>query len=529
VKQFHPIRSFGAICGLFALAVAVPIVQAQKDLDPPTDTEKVITTVNKALDSNSSAKQVAGLALVANQKFSGTQASAMLKKLGATQSKLQSDDAQAAWATAYGRVHLKPEDSSSQGGLDPWKAQYATTFPKSTESAERVAPYFRSSSKLVREAAAESTAYLMVAAIQSLERPSDLWLSLFFDGTTDEFERAIEPYLPLARLSLSSTEAQVQKWGLESLRNLADAVSENLPDPTVKKEKSLDTRITEASPYDIKIRFLLFEPILRKIDQLTPTLIPLIQSNDPMVKSMAMRTAESIGKARRLARLSQEFEPKSGATPFPISEADSLLPGLQSIAPVLMTNLKATDPSVRLNAMEALEFYEAALWDQRASIVAATRDSSGLVRWVAARALGKMLPKKPKNPDTSDALPALMALLSDTDIDARIAAMTALQKWGEAGQGALESLIPCISRGDIDSRLAAIGTLEAIKPNPDRATQVLVAALDQEDFRVRRAAAASLGRFGDKAKAAVPALQRVLTDPDPELRRLAAEAIIAIE
>jgi HEAT repeat protein len=546
--RYSPPRSFFAAVWLIGVLALVPSGHAQTDGDSGASLKKSLENVSKALASNSPAKQAAALSLLPGLKLSPAESAKQLNEMARFAPQTKSEEVQIAWLLTYGKLHLRPDDSSND---QDWPDFYLK-FPSSSESAKLLEPLLNSSSVKVRQAASESLTYLVVATIQRLDKPSVTprsleremdnderlaiggglhpiasvyqWLPLFFDGEIERFDRLIEPYMPLLKSTLTATDSASQKWAMESLRSLAVSISENLPDPTLKREKELAVK-----PYQAKIKFLLFEPILKKANSLTSHLLGLLQSTDPEVRQMAHRTAESVANARRLARMTQNYEPSPGMTLIPISAEDALLPGLQTLVPTLFTSLKSNDPAVRLYAIEALEYYESALWSQRGPIVAATKDSSPFVRWVAARSIGKMLPKSGEHADRADALAALTQMLTDTDIDARLSALNALLRWGDSGSGAAEGVMACVSKGDVDSRLAAIATLEAIKPDPTRATQVLIAALEQDDFRIRRAAAATLGRLGAKAKAAIPALEKVLNDPDPELRRIAGEAVLAID
>lgn len=532
---------------LIGVLALVPASRAQNQEGLGYSPPKSIENVNAALASSSPARHVAALSLVPTLKLAPAQCTEMLAKIVEFLPRATTEDVQVAWLRAYGKLHLKPDETTS----DPTWAENYDRFPRAADSAKRLQPFVASSTPRIQRAAAESLAYLLIAMIQRLDKPTvsprflerDFdteqrialglathpimplypWLELF-DGPIETFDAALEPYLPLVQSVLSSSDPSTVKWGLDALRNLAISASDNLPDPAVRREKELAVK-----PHQAKVKFVLFESVLKKLNQLTPSLLESLRSNNVEVREAAHRTAEAIANARRLARATQDYEATPGDPIIPLSDEEALLPGLRKLLPALFANLTAPDPVLRLRAMEALEYYDRDIWPDRAKVIQATHDSSPFVRWVAARALGKMLPKKPRDNEHADALAALSRLLSDTDIDARLAALSALQRWDEYGVGATDAVIVCVGRGDVDSRLAAIATLEAIKPEPTRATAVLVEALSQEDFRVRRAAAATLGRLGPKAKAAVPALENVLTDPDPELRRLAGEAILLIE
>ena len=531
------LRRLPWLCLLGLLATSSPSYSQS-----PADSVKAI---KKALTSDSPDRQRAALVLIPALKINPEQSGELIQSLIDFLPKATTETLQTAWLRSYGKLFVKSDDQTNQ---DVWPAAYMK-FPKPADSVKRLTPFLAKES--TREPAAESLWNLIQAAIQKVGRPSVLllgpdkdldteqrialgltihpvvtvlpWLPLF-DGPLEEFTTAMEAYLPLLAQVLNSNNPVTQKWGLNALKDVSTAVAENFPDPNVKREKELSVR-----PYEAKIKWLLIQPVLKAIDQQTPKLTTAMQSRSTEVKVLANRTAEAVAQSRRLTVLTRDFEISPEGRLVPLADDDFLLPGLKSLTPTLFSNLRGGEDAIRLSAMEALENYESAIWDQRANVIAATQDRYGFTRWVAARALGKMLPKKPQNGEEQNALMALSSLLRDGDIDVRSAALVAIQRFGEYGKNATDAIIDCINRGDYDVRILAITTLEAVKPDPHKAALALANTIGQGELRVRRAAAASLAGMGEKGQDALPALRAVLDDPDLELRRLASEAILAIE
>ena len=125
------------------------------------------------------------------------------------------------------------------------------------------------------------------------------------------------------------------------------------------------------------------------------------------------------------------------------------------------------------------------------------------------------------------AVPALAKLLSDPDLDVRMATATTLGHYGPAAKAAVPALIVDVSRGDAEVRVAAIG-LEAMGKEALPAVKFLSDSLNNSDKRVRQASAEVLGKLGEGAAQAEAPLRRVLNDEDPEVRKAASDALLSI-
>ncbi len=155
-------------------------------------------------------------------------------------------------------------------------------------------------------------------------------------------------------------------------------------------------------------------------------------------------------------------------------------------------------------------------------------DRNVFVRWASARTLGELAPRR-----TALVVPKLADALTDEDLDARLAAATALRRFGEDAAPAVPALARMLSKGDVESRVAMIQTLTAIGPAASASLPMMAQQLTHPDARVRIAAAQGLGAYGKTSVNFVPdliaKLRVLLNDTDGDVRSAAGEAILYID
>ena len=156
-------------------------------------------------------------------------------------------------------------------------------------------------------------------------------------------------------------------------------------------------------------------------------------------------------------------------------------------------------------------------------LIQALCDRNNFVRWAAARTLGKLAPKL-----ADGVVPALIPLLRDPEIEVRVAAATALEKFGGLAQPAIAALTEVVSMGDAEVRIAAMKALVSIGASASSAVPEIAKNLTDTNSRIRIQAALSLGRFGPLAAEAAPALRQILNDPDLDVRKDASDALIKV-
>jgi HEAT repeat protein len=427
-----------------------------------------------------------------------------------------------------------------------WLQAYGRLLPSPREAAPRLSPYLtekpRYPAAVTREAA-EAVGLILSYNFRQLQRP--LLLSADREGEdparikaeADEYlkqqgeltDRAGE-LLKLAAHACGYPDEETRRRGLRAIGAVVTVVQQRFTAPFVAPDR---TRTGTESPAEARlIAYLLSHHFLNRLDEVAPSLKSGLNSSDPATRLQAARTASEIAllgdRYRNLANFAGRAPAKE--EPGPTGKDMSALIG---VLPDVIKRLTDPLPAVRLAAAEAAESAGPRAWPYRAEVAAAAGDRDVIVRWVIARALGRILPE-----DTSDVavpLAALISLLHDTDIDVRTSTLASLQRYGRRAVGAIDPVIENINRGDVDVRVVAVDTLERIVADEaktsdvERAVVALADAVRTGDARVQRQAADALGRIGPAAKTALPVLRQAQHDLDPDLRRKASKAILFIE
>jgi HEAT repeat protein len=126
-------------------------------------------------------------------------------------------------------------------------------------------------------------------------------------------------------------------------------------------------------------------------------------------------------------------------------------------------------------------------------------------------------------------VPALVRLMGDPDMDLKLAAATALERYGPAAKRAVTDLIGTAVHGDAELRVASMRCLIAIGGSEaNLAIPALRTALAASDPRVRAMAAEVLGKLGPSAKDAEPDLQKALHDNNAQVQKAAGDALLSI-
>jgi HEAT repeat protein len=205
-----------------------------------------------------------------------------------------------------------------------------------------------------------------------------------------------------------------------------------------------------------------------------------------------------------------------------------LLAALRDQAAALARGAADADVRVRIPARHALEDVAAARLKllRRASSALAAPPGEGDP---AAAATAAFLLEDPLLVGLRQALPALTAGVGDADMEARRAAIDALEALGRHAAPAAPALVTALSDRDRFLRWSAARALGKVRP-PDAASVVpaLARLLADGDCDVRLAAAAALGAYGPGARAALPALAEAARARDPELRLAALRALDSI-
>jgi HEAT repeat protein len=371
-----------------------------------------------------------------------------------------------------------------------------------------------------------------------------------------EFARAGQAVVPVAAQGFDDPDAAVRRRCMEAVYMASVVLTEE-----IVKRRSTDVPFTaEMLLTDRQIA----APVVNALVDQAPALSKALRGSDPELRRLAGLTLENMGVARE--RLQQPVA--APAVPAPLappregggnndnglegpmiggSDAganelavhlqvvaelqadDRLLPGLRTALPAMIEAVRDPDERVRLSVIDVLE----TMGPEAASAVpvlsGALKDKSRFVRWSAARALGRIGPVE----GSRVGVDALIPLLTDPDLDVRLATAVAFERLGPVAKDAVPALAQSIMNTHVTQRAAmmraaSMRALVGIGTDSVSALPAIAEGLTDADARVRRIAAESLGRFGPAARGTVPALTRALDDPDADVRRAASDALLNI-
>jgi HEAT repeat protein len=438
----------------------------------------------------------------------------------------------------------------------------------------------QSTDPIVRRAAASALADLIQAATTAEKKV----------GSPDEAEQAKSQVLKTgaavvaaAARWLKSPDVDVRRHCVDACRQVSTTVVELIRDPFPPSNFPPANRVlTDEDKRSIgRMRTDIVEPtrqraaaLLEPFQKIVPILAAVsVEDADVGMRIQARHVLEELATARqRLARLTASV-PTIPGEPMPEARLDAEVPstqvalpptGPQAVIPVvpmpvdaprallvsvnrpvayeqpkaaedpLGESLRKTldtvkkglsdpDTRARLAAIDTLE----SLGDEAApalpDLVRALSDKDRFVRWSAARTVGRLAPIQP-----SVAVPKLADLAADPDIDVRLAAFAALERYGPAAKDAVTHLGNAAIQGDPEARIAAMKALQAIGDAAAPALPAVATNLKDDNTRVRQITCETLGRFGSKASKAAPALRKALEDPESEVRRAASNALLKV-
>jgi hypothetical protein len=336
----------------------------------------------------------------------------------------------------------------------------------------------------------------------------------------------------LAGRALRDADAGVRRQSVETLHLAADALRKQV----LSNRLADDPNEPDSYRRQVEAERKELMPLIRALREQGSALTRALGDKDADVRLIARQTLEDmtapqIQLLERAAAVALNA-PKGSAVELrpsqfisPEALQDSLLEGLHGTVQALAAGLKDGDVRARRGAIDVLETLGPASASAGPALVRALRDPDQFVRWAAARTLGKISPV-----EAATAVPALGSLLADLDLDVRLAAVIALERYGPAAQPALPELIRAMRATDAELRVAAMRAVVAVGGTQTQAAiSVLTEALADSDSRVRLMAAQVLGRFGPGARSAVDALKQALQDSDLEVQKAAGEALLNIK
>jgi hypothetical protein len=514
---FAASRALGIFVGVF---VAAGIACAQSNQTPRDDAREAAEQIREALvgKKGTIGQQRSALMLIieAFRNFDPTTFLEEERDLAAEFRKILS-------------AYRPPADDASTTAL--WLQAFGSVLPTAQEVVERVGPYLPEKPRhppIVTRAAADAVGIVIENGARRLQRPPLLSEAQAHLRDQRPLAEQVGGLLQLAANACGYPDEETRRRGLRAIETVANSVQQRFLSAFLPQKRTEIETPAEAQ----LIADFLRETLLPRLAQIAPALKSGLSSTDPLTRLQAARTASEIAllgeRFRNLLSFAGRAPDKEEATP-----GGKYIDIIRGVLPDVIQRLRDPLPGVRLAAAETAESAGPRAWPYRAQVAAAAQDRDPIIRWVIARALGRILPE-----DTSDAtvpVTALAGQLHDPDIDVRTNVLISLQRYGNRAAGAIEAVIDNINRGDVDVRVVAVDTLERIvaegakTSDVEHAVAALADAVRTGDPRVQRQAADALGRLGPAAKSALPVLKEAQQDPEPDLRRKASKAILFIE
>ena len=235
-----------------------------------------------------------------------------------------------------------------------------------------------------------------------------------------------------------------------------------------------------------------------------------LTSDDPEVRKGCLN---SIGEVPRRATtyLSTgvvEFERRHKVGPAP-PEVRASMKALEPVIPAVTALLKQENGD-NVSACEAIE-------------------QLAILRLTVLRAQDKSDTDDPFRDPLKKALPGLASVLGSRNVEARLAALYALEEFESEGASTSAAVAKALSDTDPDVRWAAARVLGRMAPAGDKdAVPALAKVVMDESVDVRITALAALERYGPEAAGEAKAISKALSAKDALTRLWATRAIAAV-
>jgi HEAT repeat protein len=508
----------------FALAVALfaaPRLRAEEPRDHPE-------AVRQALLSRSVDQQRSALLLIPDMKLEPQQAANLAGAIEDLLWKTNDEETKALALHAYGSLGPPPGPAARV-----LKAHLALGSARVRRAAaEALARVASASAMLFGRPPVNAPANIEGVGIAGGSPLALAWLRGGFQTTLREdapynrFGETCKLLLPLCSIALRDADATARGFGADAVRALARAAADVLPEPAAS---GTDARPVE--PVEAKLRWALVLPALEALNAHAPSLRGALESPRPETRRAGARAAGAVVQARWQALVNRN----SGADDLAAllggdPPADPLKGAVAALLPALAARLGDDAPEVRIAVAEAIENGGEFARTQLDAVAAASASRDVFERWVATRTLGRLFTGANAR-QIERILAALRARLTDTDLDVRRTALTALGRGGSMARPATAAVLEVVlrERADPEFRAQAVRTLQLIEAERVLVVPVLAEALSTDSARVRREVVMFLGASGNAARPVVPEIRKLLNDPEEDVRREAARALLAIE
>jgi len=188
-----------------------------------------------------------------------------------------------------------------------------------------------------------------------------------------------------------------------------------------------------------------------------------------------------------------------------------------AVLPGLTKALKDKSPNVRLAAVKAIAQAGPLALPVEDDLIAALADKNDNVHREAINALGKL---------GFESTPKLVKALDSRNSRTREGAARAIGRYTDRIEVAKPKLLTLLSDSNVNVRLAVIDALTNSGPS---IVPTMIRQLKSSNVIRRFSAARILGNLGDESKDAIPELRKMLNDKDSLLREEAQRALAKIQ
>ncbi len=356
-----------------------------------------------------------------------------------------------------------------------------------------------------------------------------------------ELIEAVESTIRAVSIGLKDGDVEVQTLSLNTMSLGAQAVwgTKIIDDPFRARDFAPPgQKLTESQRADYN---RMYKEVEREVDEIRPVVMAMrdqipavraaLDSNQPAVQLAALRALEDFGvvsmrirqRVRSLQRLIENQEV--------IVDPSKLMIGMNPFMefttrdlPAVAAFLRHPDLRLRRAAGRFFEVLEEESLPVLPALVQALSDSDRFIRLGALKTLGFFPGDK-----VAVAIPAIAVLLSDYDIHVRNQAAFTIEALGPRAKDAVPALSQAILKRDVEARQAAMLALQKIPVEWSKeALPSLIECIKEFDPRVALAAVQTIGRMGPAAASAVPHLRQLLGHENEDVRRAASGAILSI-
>jgi HEAT repeat protein len=247
-----------------------------------------------------------------------------------------------------------------------------------------------------------------------------------------------------------------------------------------------------------------------------PKLLPLLQDNEPRVRSHAAYMLGELGDPAHAAVPSMIpllKDPDDRVRWNTAVALGKMGDAAQPAVTALIKDLQDPNEEVRESAIDALAQMGPTAKSAIPALIATFKGNTEFSASAALSGIG------------TPAIPSLMQAVKDPNEAVRLGALQSLGGMGKGAKSIVPQIIPRLKDPSPKVQVQTAWALQSMGESPELILPVLMAKLKDPDPDVRTSSAATLGQLGQAATPAIPALITALNDPNPDVRSSSAATL----